>query len=172
MSADTTRSTGVIAILVVGTVLLLLTLVHRVGGQAKVAKSFVEQQIESGSKKYWRIPDSPETLTLRLSPKQCKRFWEVEPSGREIDWMAPYESRVLWYEVTARNTKTGATRTLWPGKVFHAGDKMPNYDLFREELSIRVARVSGPDTFLKLDLLYIPDSFGIKGGPFGNKTVE
>lgn len=172
MSADTTRSTGIIAILVIGLVLLALTLLHRVGEQAKVAKPFVEQQIESGSKRYWRIPDAPETLTVSLSAKQCKRFWEVEPSGREIDWLAPYESRVLWYEVTARNTKTGATRTLWPGKVFRAGDRMPNYDLLREELSVRVARVSGPATFLKLDLLHVPDSFGIKGGPFGNKTVE
>lgn len=169
---DNTRTTGFMAILVVGSALFVLAVSYRIGGQAKVAKSFVEKQIESGSKKYWKIPDAPETLTLRLSSKQCKRFWDVEPSGREIDWMAPYESRVLWYEVTARNTKTGATRTLWPGKVFRAGDVMPDYNLFREELSIRVARVSGPATYLKLDLLYIPDSFGIKGGPFGNKTVE
>jgi hypothetical protein len=147
--------------------------------KAKAALPLLEQRILEGSKSYWKIPAHPEFLTLELDAGQCTAFWERAGDDRKVDWHGNYEHRVLDYLVTARNIQTGRTRLLWgvlengvpKPREFRAGDDMPLFDRFKEELDIRVSQRHGLPTYLHLEMLYVPESFGQKNGPLKNKMV-
>lgn len=147
--------------------------------KAKAALPLLEQRILEGSKSYWKIPASPEFLTLELDAGQCTAFWERTGDDRKVNWHGHYENRVLDYLVTARNIQTGKTRMIWgtlengvpKPREYRAGDDMPLFDRFEEELDIRVSQKAGPPTYLHLEMLYVPESFGQKNGPLKNKKV-